>query len=304
MNPAPQINPGLPNTSIKQLSTKRIRLRKSLDETKRFIKTQKIGVISLSIIMLFILLAAFAPLIAPYDPIEQDRSAFMLAPTAAHIMGTDDLGRDIFSRIIFGARVSLLVGIATVAISMICGTILGVISGYFGKVIDMAIQRVMDAIMAIPPLILALFIAALLGPAIKNVIIALTIVNIPHFARITRGEMLRIKEMNYVEASRSAGSGALRIIAKHGIPNMMAPIIVIASLTFGQSIIAEASLSFLGIGTPPPNPSWGLMLSGASSYMENAPWMVLFPGLVLSIAVLAFNLLGDALRDFLDPKLN
>ncbi|WP_197970049.1 ABC transporter permease [Mesobacillus harenae] len=302
MYPASQVNPDIELKG--NVSGKRIKLTKAKEETKRFIKTQRMGVVSLSIIVIIILAAICAPLIAPYDPVAQDRAAFMLAPTQAHIMGTDDLGRDIFSRIIYGARVSLLVGMATVVISMVLGTMLGVVSGYFGKAVDMVIQRIMDAIMAIPPLILALFIAALLGPAIKNVIIALTIVNIPHFARITRGEMLRIKEMNYVEASRSAGASAFRIIFKHGLPNMMAPIIVIASLTFGQSIIAEASLSFLGIGTPPPNPSWGLMLSGASSYMENAPWMVLFPGLILSAAVLAFNLLGDSLRDFLDPKLN
>lgn len=301
MNTASQIDSNQPTLPLMSRGAK---LGRAIDEWKRFVKTQKLGVISLSIILVFIALAVLAPVIAPYDPVAQDRTAFMLPPSQDHIMGTDDLGRDIFSRIIFGSRVSLLVGIATVVISMVLGTVLGVISGFFGKIVDMAIQRVMDAIMAIPPLILALFIAALLGPAIENVIIALTIVNIPHFARITRGEMLRIKELNYVEASRASGAGSMRIIFKHGIPNMMAPIIVIASLTFGQSIIAEASLSFLGIGTPPPEPSWGLMLSGASSYMENAPWMVIFPGLILSIAVLAFNLLGDSLRDFLDPKLN
>lgn len=280
------------------------KLSKFTEDCKRFIKTQPVGAVSLMFIFFVVVVAVFAPVLAPHDPIAQNRQAFLAAPSAQHIMGTDDLGRDVFSRIIFGARISLLVGFASVFFSMIFGIVFGVISGYFGGWIDMIIQRIMDAIMAIPPLILALFIAALLGPAIQNVIIALVIVETPRFARIVRGEMLRIREMNYVEASRSVGASVFRIIYKHAIPNMVAPIIILASLAFGASIIAEASLSFLGIGTPPPHPSWGLMLSGASRYMENAPWLVLFPGLALGLCVLAFNLLGDALRDFLDPKIS
>ncbi|WP_342430957.1 ABC transporter permease [Neobacillus sp. FSL H8-0543] len=286
---------------IVKRNTKVIKFR---GDCKRFIKTQPIGAISIGFILLVILISLFAPIIAPYDPISQNRQAILAAPSANHIFGTDDLGRDVFSRIIFGSRISLLVGFASVLFSMIFGIFFGVVSGYFGGVIDMIIQRIMDAVMSIPSLILALFIAALLGPAIQNVIIALIIIETPRFARIVRGEMLRIRETNYVEASRSIGSSVFRIIWKHAIPNMGAPIIVLASLAFGQSIIAEASLSFLGIGTPPPNPSWGLMLSDASRFMETAPWLVLFPGLALAFCVLAFNLLGDALRDFLDPKLS
>jgi peptide/nickel transport system permease protein len=281
-----------------------LHLTKFKNDCKRFIFTQKIGFVSLLFILLVILIAILAPIIAPFDPVYQNREAFLAGPTGQNVMGTDDLGRDVLSRIIFGSRISLLVGFATVVISIIVGIMIGMISGYFGGIVDMLIQRVMDAIMAIPALILALFIAALLGPAIQNVIIALVIIEIPRFARIVRGEMMRIRETNYVEASRSVGANPLRIILKHGLPNMMAPIIVMASLAFGQTIIAEASLSFLGIGTPPPNPSWGLMLSDASRYMEGAPWLVLFPGLALSLLVLAFNLLGDALRDYLDPKLS
>lgn len=281
-----------------------LKLKKLKESCKRFIMTQKIGFISLLIILLVLIVAIIAPFIAPYDPISQDRSAFLAAPNSLHLMGTDDLGRDVLSRLIHGARISMLVGIVTVVISIIIGTAIGMISGYFGGYVDMIIQRIMDAIMSIPALILALFIAALLGPAIQNVIIALVIIEIPRFARIVRGEMLKIRESNYVEASRSVGASSFRIILRHGLPNMMAPIIVMASLAFGQTIIAEASLSFLGIGTPPPNPSWGLMLSDASRYMESAPWLVLFPGLALSILVLAFNLFGDALRDFLDPKMS
>lgn len=289
---------------IKKNLARRTRLSRIKNQCIRFISTQRIGLISALFIILVIIVAISAPVIAPFDPVEQNRAAFLAAPDVQHLMGTDDLGRDVFSRIIYGARISLLVGFATVIISIILGTIIGMISGFFGGVVDMIIQRVMDSIMAIPALILALFIAALLGPAVKNVIIALVIIEIPRFARIVRGEMMRIRETNYVEASRSVGANALRIIMRHGLPNMMAPIIVMASLAFGQTIIAEASLSFLGIGTPPPNPSWGLMLSNASRYMESAPWLVFFPGVALSLLVLAFNLLGDALRDFLDPKLS
>ncbi|PWA12271.1 ABC transporter permease [Pueribacillus theae] len=294
-----------PQITQKEIAIKKnTKLIKFKDDCKRFIATQPIGTISIIFIFIVVVVAILAPLLAPYDPVAQNRQAFLAGPSAQHILGTDDLGRDVFSRIVYGSRISLIVGFASVVFSLIFGILFGVISGYFGGVVDMILQRVMDAILAIPALILALFIAALLGPAIQNVIIALVVVETPRFARIVRGEMLKIREMNYVEASRSVGSSVFRIIWKHGLPNMMAPIIVLSSLAFGQSIIAEASLSFLGIGTPPPKPSWGLMLSGASRYMENAPWLVLFPGLALGLCVLAFNLLGDSLRDFLDPKLS
>lgn len=295
-----QVESGLPKKKV--MVGRNVHFLKFKEECKRFIATQKIGFSALLVIIAVVLIGIFAPVIAPFDPVTQSREAFLQAPTSEHLMGTDDLGRDIFSRIVFGSRISLLVGFVTVIVSITLGVLIGMVSGYFGGIVDMVIQRIMDAVMSIPALILALFIAALLGPAIQNVIIALVIIEIPRFARIVRGEMLRIRETNYVEASRSVGAHAFRIILKHGLPNMMAPIIVMASLAFGQTIIAEASLSFLGIGTPPPNPSWGLMLSDASRYMESAPWLVLFPGLALSVLVLAFNLLGDALRDFLDPK--
>ncbi|AXF57848.1 ABC transporter permease [Salicibibacter kimchii] len=267
-------------------------------------KTQKIGFTALLLILLFIVMTILAPLITPFDPTSQNRDVFLNAPNLTHLMGTDDMGRDFFSRIIYGARISLTVGLATVVFSLILGVMLGVISGYFGGFLDMCIQRIMDAVLSIPSIILALFVAALLGPAIQNVIIALVIIETPRFARVVRGETLKIKEYDFIAASRSVGSSAIRIIWKHSIPNITAPIIVLASLTFGQAIIAEASLSFLGIGTPPPNPSWGLMLSDGNRYMETAPWLVIFPGLALSLLVLAFNLLGDALRDFLDPKVS
>lgn len=300
--PQPQIDTEFSNQEL--APKKNVRLEKFIDDCKRFIKTQKIGFVSLLIILLIVLVGLLAPVIAPYDPVHQSRDAFLAAPNATHIFGTDDLGRDVFSRIVYGSRISLLVAFASVLLGLFFGIIVGTVSGYFGGMVDMVIQRIMDAMLAIPALILALFIAALLGPSIRNVIIALVIIEIPRFSRIVRGEMLRIREMNYVEASRSIGSSALRIIIRNGLPNMVAPIIVLGSLSFGGVVVAEASLSFLGIGTPPPNPSWGLMLSGASRYMESAPWLVIFPGAALSLLVLAFNLLGDALRDFLDPKIS
>ncbi len=274
-----------------------------LDECKRFVRTQPTGALSLLFILLMTLTALLSPVLAPYEPDAQYRESIMVGPNADFWMGTDDLGRDVFSRILHGARISLYVGLVTVVLSLIFGTLLGVVSGYFGGVVDMVIQRIMDGIMAVPALILALFIVALLGPDTKHVILALVVVETPRFARIVRGEMLKIRETTYVEAAKAMGARAWRIMLRHGVPNMVAPLTVLASLAFGGAIIAEASLSFLGIGTPPPNPSWGLMLSGATRYMENAPWLVVFPGLALSLSVLAFNLLGDALRDYFDPRL-
>lgn len=279
-------------------------LMKFLKDTKRFIKTQKIGTFCISFILLFVLVAIFAPIVAPFDPVYQNREAFLVGPNLQNFLGTDDLGRDVFSKIVYGARTSLFIGLASVFLAMIIGVAFGVVSGYFGGWIDMVIQRFMDAILAFPALVLMLFIAALLGPAIENVVIALVIVSTPSFARIVRAEMMRIREEDFVEAARSVGSNAFRIIFRHGLPNMMAQIIIVASLALGNLIIAEASLSFLGIGTPPPDPSWGLMLSEASRHMENAPWLVIFPGLALSSVVLAFNIFGDTLRDFLDPRMS
>lgn len=268
-----------------------------------FLRSERLGAVAAAVIVLLALAALFAPIVAPHDPLAQDRGAFMDAPSASYFFGTDDLGRDIFSRLLHGARISLYVGAVTVALSLVLGTALGAISGYFGGFVDTVIQRFVDAVLAVPGLILALFIAALLGPSTRNVILALTILETPRFARIARGEMVQIRRQEYVEAARVLGARPRWVLLRHGVPNMAAPLVVVASLVFGQAIVAEAGLSFLGIGTPPPDPSWGLMLSQASRYLESAPWMVIFPGVVLSAAVLAFNIFGDALRDYLDPKL-
>jgi peptide/nickel transport system permease protein len=270
---------------------------------RHLVRTQPLGVVALALIALFVLAAVLAPVLAPFDPVAQHREAFQQPPSAQFLMGTDDLGRDIFSRVLYGARTSLLVSVATLIAGGIIGIAVGVASGYFGgSALDTALQRVMDTLMAIPGIVLLLFIAALLGPSVRNTVIALSLLVIPSFNRVARGEMLRIREELYIESARASGCSTWRIMRRHGLPNLLAPLLVVTSLLFAIVIIAESALSFLGIGTPPPTPSWGAMLSEGSRYMEIAPWMVVFPGGILTVAVLAFNLLGDALRDFFDPK--
>ncbi|PXY22976.1 ABC transporter permease [Prauserella muralis] len=270
----------------------------------RFLRTEPLGAVSLVLIALVVLVAVFAPLVAPHDPLLQNRTRITEGPSAQFLLGTDDLGRDVLSRLIYGARSSMLIAVLTTAISLVLGTVFGVVSGYLGRTRDLLIQRVMDTIQSVPPLVLLLFMAVVLTPSIHGTIIALVIVITPSFNRVARAETLRIKEEPYIEAARATGAGALRIMTRHVLPNMMAPLLTMASLLFAGVIIAESALSFLGIGTPPPTPSWGLMLSEGVRYVEMAPWMVIAPGVVLSLAVFAFNLLGDALRDFLDPRLH
>jgi len=269
----------------------------------RFVRSQPLGAVALTLIAFFVVVAALAPWISPYDPMAQHREAVMMPPSADFLFGTDDLGRDVFSRVLYGARTSLLISVATLLCGGLIGVAIGVLSGYFGGTwVDNILQRFMDALMAVPSIVLLLFIAALLGPSIRNTVIALSLLVIPSFNRVSRGEMLRIREETYVEAARAVGCSTPRIIFRYGLPNLMAPMFVLVSLVFAIVLIAESSLSFLGIGTPPPTPSWGRMLSEGSAQLEIAPWMALFPGLALSFSVLAFNLLGDALRDHLDPK--
>lgn len=270
---------------------------------KRFIRTQPLGVAALVVIVLFFLVALFAPWLAPHDPISQDRQNQLVGPRSGHLLGTDILGRDVLSRIIHGARISLYVGGVTTILSFLIGGAMGTVAGYVGRWVDTVLQALIDALLCIPPLVLALFVAALLGASVRNVVIALTILSVPRMARIARGEMLRIKSLDYVESTHALGGSALRIMTLHGIPNMLPSLIVVSSLGFGNAIVAEAALSLLGVGTPPPNPSWGLMLSDGTSYFQIAPWLVVFPGIAISLIVLAFNLFGDTLRDYLDPKL-
>ncbi len=252
-------------------------------------------------ILFLILVAILAPLIAPYSP-EAFTSQVLQGPSRAHPFGVDHLGRDQLSRVIYGAQISLWVGFLAVGLSLTVGTAIGIVSGYFGGWIDNLIMRAMDIMMSLPYVLLAILIAAALGPSLQNGILAIGIVRVPRFARLARGSTLAIKEQLYVEASRAVGSPHWRIIVKDILPNIAGPIVVYATLSLGDSILAAAVLSFLGLGAQPPTPEWGAMLNEAQQYIINAPFMSVFPGLAIFLTVLAFNLFGDGLRDILDPK--
>jgi len=275
-----------------------------LDRAFRLARKKYLGTISAMVILVFILAAVAAPLIAPYDPIAVDTSVSLHSPYAEHIFGTDELGRDLFSRILYGARISLFVGVGSVLTGVLIGVTLGILCAYVGGRFDLFLQRFIDALQAFPSLVLAMVLVATLGASVMNVLIAIAITQIATKTRVVRGAALSLKENSYVDAARVLGSSHGRIMFKHILPNCWAPIIVLISVTLGQAIIREASLSFLGLGPPPPNPTWGGMLSGsARNYMASAPWMVMFPGIAITVVVLAFNLLGDTVRDVLDPKL-
>jgi peptide/nickel transport system permease protein len=262
------------------------------------------GAASLLLILVLVALAIFAGRIAPYDPLAQQYAAVLEAPSRQHIMGTDNLGRDVFSRIVYGARISLAVGLAAVLIGTSLGSAAGLVSGYVGGAFDLVVQRVMDAWLAFPLLIFALAVLAALGPGLPQTMIAVGIVGIPTTSRVVRSSVLAEKEKVYVEAARTLGASQARLMLRHILPNVSAPIIVLASLTLARAVLTEATLSFLGVGVPPPNPAWGSMLSGkARDYMLSAPWMAIWPGVFISLTVLSWNLLGDAIRDLLDPRL-
>ncbi|GLZ06229.1 peptide ABC transporter permease [Actinomadura sp. NBRC 104412] len=277
--------------------------RRSVAAIVAFARAQPTGAVCLVLILLFVLAAIAAPLAAPYDPLQQHRADLLASPGARYPLGTDALGRDVLSRILYGARTSLLIGVATILLSVVIGTFFGILSGLLGRGVDIVVQRVMDAVHAIPPIVLLLFISATLGPSLPNVIIALVVVITPGFNRLARGETLRIREETYVEAARATGAGLLRIMGRHVLPNLLASMFTLATVSFAGVIIAESALSFLGLGAPPPTPSWGGMLSDGLQYVTEAPWLVLVPAIVLSLAVFAFNLVGDALRDHLDPRM-
>jgi ABC-type dipeptide/oligopeptide/nickel transport system permease subunit len=263
-----------------------------------------LGAASALLILLLLFTAIFADVLAPYDPLETRPEIRLAAPSRAHPFGTDDIGRDVFSRVIYGTRISLWVGLLAVGIGTLAGTIVGLISGYWEGWVDLALQRVMDALMAIPGLIQALAIVSVLTPSTTNAMLTIAVVIIPGNSRIVRGAVLSAKQNPYVEAARALGCPHVGIILSHILPNVTAPILIIASIWLGNAILIEASLSFLGLGTQPPTPSWGLMLSSTGrAFMEQAPWLAIFPGLAISFAVLGFNLFGDTLRDAWDPKL-
>ncbi len=257
----------------------------------------------LLVVAVLVVVAFLAPTIVPYDPNDQSFRIKLEAPSAEHWLGTDEFGRDILSRILIGTRVALGVGIVPVVMALLAGVTLGLISGYYGGGIDQVVMRLIDIMLAFPWLLLAIGIMAILGPGIQNVVIAVGIVYIPAFARIVRGSVLSIKEKEYIEAARAMGQPTSRIMVRHVLSNAWAPIIVLSTLSIGQAIIYAAGLSFIGLGTQPPDADWGVMLTSGREYLRDAPWLGFFPGLAILITVLAFNLFGDGLRDALDPRL-
>jgi len=256
----------------------------------------------LVVVVAFVVVALGAPWIAPFDPIETSWSAIRQAPSAVHWFGTDDIGRDVLSRVVFGTRASLLAGVVAVSISFALGVPIGLAAGFIGGVVDGFISRLTDAFLACPFLILAIALSAFLGPNLTNAMIAIGVSATPIFVRLTRAQVINVKVEDYIEAARALGNPPLRIAWRHVLPNVLPPLIVQATLAIAAAVIAEASLSFLGLGQQPPAPSWGSMLNTAKNYVDNAPWMAIWPGLAIFLLVLSFNLLGDGLRDVLDPR--
>lgn len=270
----------------------------------RIARRNPLGMCGLGLLIALAVIAALAPLFAPHDPYVSVAGERLLGPSLAHPMGTDNLGRDLLSRIVYGARVSLVVGAGGAFAATLGGLIVGMTSGYLGGRWDSIIQRVVDSVMAFPGLILALALVATLGPSLRNVLIAISVGAIPSTSRVIRGAVLSVKQEDYVSAAHSLGATGWHIAIRHILPNIVAPVLILASVAFGTSIIAEASLSFLGLGAQPPSPSWGMMLSGPSRrFMTTAPWMAIFPGLAISLVIFGINVFGDMLRDLLDPRL-
>ena len=270
----------------------------------RFCRKKPLGAAGGFIMLLIVFTAVFANVLQTQDPIATNAADTLARPSAAHWLGTDHLGRDIYSRILHGARVSLLVGLGSTLVASVLGGIIGLLSGYVGGKTDLIVQRIMDILQGLPLLVLALVMSAALGPSIPNVILAISIPIMPRAARVIRASVLSIREFQYVEAARALGLRHLRIAFRHILPNTIGPFIVLGTAQLGSAILVEATLSFLGLGVPEPYPSWGRMLSvSAAEYAQKAPWLVLFPGIAISLAVFGSNLLGDALRDTLDPRL-
>ena len=263
---------------------------------------RRAAMIGLAIVVFFILLAAAAPLVSPYDPLATNWATVRKAPSAAHLFGTDEIGRDVLARIIWGSRASLLAGLVSVMLALAVGVPIGLVTGYAGGALDATVMRIIDAMLAIPFLILAIALAAFLGPNLTNAMIAIGVSQMPIFARLTRGQVLAVKHEDYIEAARAVGNPHWRIVLRHIFPNIVPPLLVQATLATAAAIIAEASLSFLGLGQQPPAPSWGSMLNTAKNFISQAPWMAVWPGLAIFSLVLSFNLLGDGLRDALDPR--
>jgi peptide/nickel transport system permease protein len=269
-----------------------------------FVRRRPLGALGAGLILVMIVVAATAGFLAPYDPLTTDYAAMLAAPSGAHWLGTDAFGRDVLSRMIYGSRTALMVGLGASLLGATLGSLIGVASAYFGGRVDLLVQRVMDVFFAFPVIILALAVVSILGTGVGNVILAIATPMVPRCARVVRASALSVREMPYVDAARASGFGHQRIILRHMLPNVMAPILIMATAFLGEAILLEASLSFLGLGVTEPTAAWGLMLRGAAvEFAETAPWMAIFPGLAISLAVFGFNLFGDSLRDALDPRL-
>jgi peptide/nickel transport system permease protein len=291
---------GLPATKDDTLALQVTAWQKVL----RFLRREPLGTFGLALVLVIAVTGAMAELIAPYNPTSNDFSAMTEPPSWAHLLGTDQFGRDLLSRLIYGARTALIVGLSSALVGGAIGLVVGVASAYFGGLVDLIVQRISDVVMAFPLIILALAVVSIFGTGVQNVIIAITIPLIPRIARVVRSSALAIREIPYVDAARACGFGHSRIILRHMVPNVMAPFLIMITASVGQAILAEASLSYLGLGVQEPVPAWGLMLQGgAAEYASTAPWMAIFPGLAIMLSVLGVNLFGDALRDTLDPKL-
>ena len=269
-----------------------------------YVRRYPLGAAGAAIALVIVLMAALAPWITAFDPTSTNAQASLAKPGAAHPLGADFMGRDMWSRIVFGARISLAVGIGATSLGCLIGVSIGLLSGYFGGWVDLIAQRLMDMLQALPLLVMALVMSAALGPSLENVIIAISIPLVPTVARVIRSNTLVLRELPFVEAARAVGMNEVSIALRHVLPNTLAPLIVLATAQLGSAILVEAALSFLGLGIPEPYPSWGRMLSeSAAEYVRTAPWLVIFPGLAISLAVFGTNLLGDALRDIFDPRL-
>ncbi len=268
---------------------------------RRFL-SNRAAVVGGAFMGLFLLLAALAPWAAPYDPLEQDLYNRLSPPSMTHPFGTDDFGRDILSRVIYGTRISLRIGVAAVMIALVAGTVIGIVAGYYGGALDQVLMRLMDLMLAFPSILLAIGIVAILGPGLDNAMIAIGVVAIPQYSRLIRASTLTVREADYVQALRALGAKDLRILMTAVLPNCLAPLIVQSTLSLATAILDAAGLSFLGLGAQPPTPEWGAMLSGGRELILSAPWVLTYPGVAIFVTVLAFNLLGDGLRDAFDPK--
>jgi peptide/nickel transport system permease protein len=268
----------------------------------RQLSQRRMAIAGLAVVLFFVAVAILAPVVAPYDPLATNWAAVRKPPSLMHLFGTDEIGRDVLARVIWGSRASLLAGLVSVSLAMAVGVPVGLVSGYLGGIVDGTLMRAVDAMLAIPFLILAIALAAFLGPSLSNAMIAIGVSQTPIFARLTRGQVLVVKHEDYIEAARAVGNPHYRIVLRHIFPNIVPPLLVQATLAAAAAIIAEASLSFLGLGQQPPDPSWGSMLNTAKNFLSQAPWMSLWPGLAIFLLVLSLNLFGDGLRDALDPR--